>query len=65
MAGGVGPGPSLNAQGEIVGGTARAGGGSAYRRGPGGQRAYTKREAAVLNAQRIAAARAGKLPSDR
>jgi hypothetical protein len=65
MAGGQGPGPSLNTQGQIVGGGARAGGGSAYRRGPGGQRAYTKREAAILNAQRIAAARAGKLPSDR
>jgi hypothetical protein len=84
MGGGVGPGPrqvGVGPAGEpiISGGTSRAGGGAAYRRGPGGQPAYTKREAAILNARRNAAIAAGtaappnakplafgrKLPSER
>jgi len=42
----------------------RRGGGAAYRRGPGGQPAYTKAQALTINANRIREARA-KLPSER
>jgi hypothetical protein len=43
----------------------RRGGGAAYRRGPGGVKAYTKAEAATANALRIREARAKLLPSER